>query len=162
MWMDRRRRLAALLSLAFAGASQAQTFSDPHVVPDPATAGSPVSLVFQWGGCTPGGERSDVAVEGSVITVEARYGTVCGTPPPVEVTIPLGRFAEGRYTARLVGIPLDGGIPLRDPLIDVPFDVIAGSGASGPFAAPVGGWAMALALGGLLMLLVGRHLRSRT
>lgn len=156
------RALAALLSLAFAGAAQAQTFSDLHVVPDPAPAGSPVSLAFRWAGCTPDGDEPTVSVEGSVVTVGVRYGTICGTPPPpVDVTVPLGRFAAGDYIARFAGVPIDGvGIPIADPPIDVPFRVTGSAGVD-PFAAPVGGGAAALALGGLLMLLAGRRLRSR-
>lgn len=145
----RYRRLLLGLCL-LAGSAQAAEFS---VQPNPASAGQTVNVVMSdlWGWCSLP-QLLSVGTMGSVVTVTVTYATECiGTPIPISGgAIPIGKFAAGTYTLRLVGV--------ESTLAEIPFNVVAG--AQQAVGAPVGSGLALLALGASLMLFAGWRLRS--
>lgn len=115
---------ALLASPAHAAPDPFPSVTNPRVVPNPATAGAPVSYRILFDGC--GSVQPPVITRaGEVVTVRQSYGQVCGLPPPpFDIDFPLGTFAAGQYTLVYISRNSSPGFTDNDPIV-VPFGVVA-------------------------------------
>lgn len=156
------RNLSIMLLLAAMLPSQAvenrPSLTNPHVVPNPAIAGQPLSLRLTWNGCGGYGQPV-VKVSGTIVTVNQTYFEICGLPPPGhDVDFPIGSFPAGSYS--LAYVSQSEGSPISDPQISVPFAVAGGSLTFGaPTLGGVAEWLLGL---GLLLAawMAGSHPRT--
>jgi hypothetical protein len=95
-----RAGIVALMLLLTTGALQAQAPAPPRVEPNPAPAGALLRVYFDGvNAYCSGYESSEVSQQGFTVTLTVRYQLVlCGTPPPGDLVLPLGRFGPGNYT----------------------------------------------------------------
>ena len=110
-----RSGLVALVLWLTTASVQAQTLVELRVEPNPAPAGTllQVHLVGVNAICS-GYQSSEVTQQGFTVTLSVRYGIVaCGTPPPVDLVLPLGRFGPGQYTLVYQQITGSGTVPIE-------------------------------------------------
>jgi hypothetical protein len=110
-----RAGVVALVLLFTTASAHAQSTLELRVEPNPAPVGTPLRVRFvDVNAYCSGYVSSDVSRDGFVVTLTARYRSVaCGTPPPGDLVLPLGRFGPGEYTLQYQEVTVFGPLTVQ-------------------------------------------------
>lgn len=148
---------AALLFFWLTSTARAQETPYLHVEPNPAPAGTPLTVRLGPVDFCNRILATEVTRQGSAVTLMVTYepGLICGPrPPPGPLSLPLGHFEPGRYTLAYISVGLFG----PQPQLTTSFEV---SPVSIPAIAPTQIAVLIGALAAFGLLALGRRRSPR-